>query len=253
MEYYFAKDFAGSPFELFKVHHLSALAMVLMMILFLIFLRLQKNQRLNNSFRWSLAVLLVLQEISFHMWNIHIGEWTLQTMLPFQICTLFVWLSAYMLATKNRPIYEFAFFLSISGAVQALMTPDIAGYGFPHYRFFHVFVSHGSLVLASLYMTLVEGFRPYWRSIGKVMLWLNVYAVFIFVLNSLLGSNYMFIARKPETASLLDLLGPWPVYVFAAEGVALIMFLMFYLPFALYDWRFRIRTRFIEISQGQEN
>jgi len=237
MGYYFAKNFGGPPFELFKTHHLIALSVVFCFWLFLIFLRWHKSQTLNNWFRWSLAVLLVLQEISYHLWNIYIHEWTLQKMLPLHICSAFVWLSAFMLATKNRHIYEFAFFLGISGALQALLTPDIAGYGFPHYRFFHVFISHGSIILAALYMTFVEGYRPTWRSFGKVLLWLNIYAVFTFIINILIGSNYMFVRHKPETASLLDILGPWPVYIFAAEGVAFIMFLILYLPFAIYDWK----------------
>lgn len=237
MDYYFAKDFGGPPFELFKTHHLFALSIVFSLVLFLIFLRWRKNQRLNNVFRWFLATLLVLQEISYHFWNIYIDEWTLQKMLPLHICSAFVWVSAFMLVTKNRHIYEFAFFLGISGALQALLTPDIAEYGFPHYRFFHVFISHGSIILAALYMTFVEGYRPTWRSFGKVLLWLNIYAVFTFIINILIGSNYMFVRHKPETASLLDVLGPWPVYIFAAEGVALIMFLILYLPFAIYDWK----------------
>jgi hypothetical integral membrane protein (TIGR02206 family) len=237
MDYYFAKDFGGPPFELFKTHHLIALSIVFIFVLFLFFLRWRKSQILNNSFRWSLATLLVLQEISYHCWNVYINEWTLQKMLPLHICSAFVWLSALMLVTKNRHIYEFAFFLGISGALQALLTPDIAEYGFPHYRFFHVFISHGSIILAALYMTIVEGYRPTWRSFGKVLLWLNIYAVFTFIINILIGSNYMFVRHKPETSSLLDILGPWPVYIFAAEGVALIMFLILYLPFAIYDWK----------------
>ena len=237
MNYYFAKDFAGSPFELFSLQHLTALGMVFTVALFLVFLRWRKSQILNNSFRWFLAILLVLQEVSYHLWNVYIGEWTLQKMLPFHICSAFVWLNAFMLATKNRHIYDFAFFLGISGALQALLTPDITDYGFPHYRFFQVFISHGSILLAALYMTIVEGYRPTWRSLGKVLLWLNIYAVFTFIINILIGSNYMFVRHKPETASLLDVLGPWPVYIFAAEGVALIMFLFLYLPFAIYDWK----------------
>ena len=31
--------------------------------------------------------------------------------------------------------------------------------------------------------------------------------------NSIAGTNYGFLNRKPETPSLLDLFGPWPVYV----------------------------------------
>jgi hypothetical integral membrane protein (TIGR02206 family) len=236
MDFYFAKDFVGPPFSLFSMPHFLALAAVFFFAVFVIFLRWRQNLKLDNSFRISLAVLLILQEISYHMWNIYINEWTLQKMLPLHLCSTFVWLSAFMLITKNRDVYEFAFFLGIGGALQALLTPDIADYGFPHYRFFHVFISHGAIIIAALYMTIVEGYRPTWRSFGRVFLWLNIYAVIVYFVNILVGSNYMFVTHKPDTASLLDVMGPWPIYIFA-EVVALMIFLILYLPFALSDLR----------------
>ncbi|MBN1560897.1 TIGR02206 family membrane protein [candidate division KSB1 bacterium] len=237
MDYYCAKDFAGPSFELFQMPHLMALAVVLLFTSFVIFLRWRQNQILNDTFRTSLAVLLILQEISYHLWNIYIDEWTLQKMLPLHLCSAFVWLSAVMLITRSRSIYEFSFFLGTAGALQALLTPDIADYGFPHYRFFHVFISHGAIIIAAVYMTIVEGYRPTWRSMRRVFLWLNVYAVFVYLINMLIGSNYMYVTHKPETASLLDVLGPWPIYILAGEAMALVMFLLLYLPFALSDRR----------------
>ena len=168
MNYYFAKNFAGPSFEIFNLPHLIALALILAGVVVLYMMRQRNNAKINTLFRWSLAIILILQELSFHLWNIYIDEWTLQTMLPFHICSVFVWLGAYMLVTKNRHIYEFAYFLGIAGALQAALTPDISDYGFPHYRFFHVFISHGSIIIAALYMTLVERYRPTWRSFTKV-------------------------------------------------------------------------------------
>jgi hypothetical integral membrane protein (TIGR02206 family) len=239
MSYYFAKDFAGPPFVLFGTAHLVGIGIFLLCVAFLIFLRFRQNSKLNNSVRFSLATILILQEISYHLWRLHTGEWSIQIMLPLHLCSLFVWLGAFMLLTKNRFIYDFAYFIGIAGALQAFLTPDISDYGFPHYRFFHVLISHGSIMLAPLYMTIVERYRPTWKSFVKVFLWMNVYMVFVFGVNWMIGSNYMFVNHKPETASLLDILGPWPIYLLAAEGVAFVMFFLLYLPFAIGDWRWQ--------------
>ena len=66
---------------------------------------------------------------------------------------------------------------------------------------------------------------------------LNVYLVVVTAINYALGSNYMYTLQKPHTASLLDLLGPWPWYLLWAEFLALLLFTLLYLPFAAADRR----------------
>ena len=69
------------------------------------------------------------------------------------------------------------------------------------------------------------------------MLFLNVYLAFVATINVLIGSNYLFTIRKPETTSLFDVMGPWPWYLATAEILAVILFSLLYLPFAIADRR----------------
>ena len=235
---FFGKDYTGAPFILFGPPHLIALGVVALVNLWVIFyLRRNTNPAARRAFRWGLATVLIVDELLWHLWNYTTGQWSVQTTLPLHLCSIFVFLSAIMLITKSYAIYEFAYFLGIGGALQALLTPDAGIYGFPHFRAFQVMISHGSIVTAAIYMTAVEGYRPTWQSLKRVAIGANLYMLIIFFVNRLLGSNYLFIAHKPETASLLDLLGPWPWYILAIEGVALIVCLLLYLPFALHDRR----------------
>ncbi|MNC26259.1 Integral membrane protein [compost metagenome] len=41
----------------------------------------------------------------------------------------------------------------------------------------------------------------------------------------------MFLQHKPDTPSLLDLLGPYPYYLLVEEGIALFMFVVMYALF----------------------
>ena len=158
-------------------------------------------------------------------------------MLPLHVCSVLVWLGGLMLVTKNYTIYEFAYFMGIGGALQALLTPDLGVYGFPHYRFFQTFISHGLIVTSAIYMTAVEGFRPTWKSMLKAAVWMNVYALAIYFVNDVLGSNYLMVNAKPDVPSLLDLLPTWPWYILWMEGIGLLTCLILYIPFIIKDQR----------------
>ena len=73
--------------------------------------------------------------------------------------------------------------------------------------------------------------RPSLKSVGKSFLGMQVYMVLMFVLNYFLGSNYFYTNRKPDAATLLDLFGDWPQYVFVVELIVIPLFLLIYLPF----------------------
>ena len=233
---YFAANYQGPAFEFLGTAHLGALAALVLLNLVLISFR-NASDGTKGFLRWMLALTLWGNEIAFHYWNYIAGKWTLQTMLPLHLCSVLVWVGAWMLVTKKYGIYEFMYFMGIAGALQALATPDLGIYGFPHFRFFQTFISHGLIVTAAIYMTVVEGFRPTWKSMLRVFLWINLYALAVYFINDYLGSNYLMINHKPELPSLLDLLPPWPIYILYMELIGVVSMLLLYLPFALKDWR----------------
>jgi hypothetical integral membrane protein (TIGR02206 family) len=231
---YFARDYTGAPFDLYGPGHLLALTIIALAGLSLPSLR-RWNEHQRLIFRYSMGIFLIIDELGWHVWAVYWDIWTIQTMLPLHLCSLMTWLSAYMLITKNHAIYEVAYFLGIGGALQALLTPDASGYGFPHFRAFQTFIAHGLLVLIPVYMTVVEGFRPTLQSLKRVFIWTNLYLIPVFFLNLLIGSNYLFIAHKPAFPTLLDLLAPWPWYVLELELVGMAILFLLYLPFLIVD------------------
>ncbi len=235
---YFALDYAGPGFAILGTPHVVALAALVILNLSLLLLRgARESARL--AARVGLTVVLWGSELSWHLWNIGVGRWSALYLLPLNLCSVFIWLSGFMLLFKNYRIYEFAYFLGIGAALQYLATPDLGQYGFPHYRFFEAFISHGLLLTAPIYMTVVEGFRPTWRSVQRVLVYTNIYMVLIFCLNLAIGSDYLMLNVKPITPSLLDLLPPWPCYIAFMELIGIFTVLLLYLPFAIQDRRRR--------------
>ena len=227
---YFAGNYHGAPFVLFGPAHLAALLSIVLLNLLLTRFK-NSSEKTKHSIRLALTIILWSDEIVWHIWNIATGQWSYLFMLPLNVCSVLIWLSGFMLIFKNYTIYEFAYFIGIGAGIQYLLTPDLGIYGFPHFRFFQTFISHGLLVTLPVYMTVVEGFRPSRKSILRVFSWVNVYMVFIFILNLTIGSDYLDLNGKPSTPSLLTLLPPWPYYIIFMELIGVATFLLLYLPF----------------------
>mgnify|MGYP000088298119 CR=1 FL=1 len=229
---WFGVDATGIEFSFLSFMHLTALTIITLLLILLYSGRkyLRGNQRMRAIVRYGLVVVLALSEIFLQIWNISNDQWNWADSLPLQLCSLSLVLSIILLLTRSYAIYEVVFFIGIVGALQAVLTPAL-DYSFPHLRFFHFFIAHFAIIAASLYMTWVEGYRPTFRSVIKTMAALQLLLPFIIAVNYWTGGNYMFLARKPITVSLLDMLGPWPWYLFMLEGIAFGLFLFLYLPF----------------------
>jgi len=235
---FFAADYQGAAFQFLGSAHLAALGTLVLLNLFLLRFKCSSDGT-KSMIRWVLALILWINEFAWQYWNYSVGKWTLQTMLPLHLCSILVWIGAWMLITKSYKIYEFMYLMGIAGALQALATPDLGIYGYPHFRFFQTFLSHGLIVTSAVYMTVVEGFRPTWKSLLRVFIWVNIYAGIVYYINTLIGSNYLWINDKPATPSLLDLLPEWPIYIVYMELLGIACMLLLYLPFAVKDLRNR--------------
>lgn len=240
MQQYFSLVYEGSPFQLFGREHLIALGMITLFAFSFLYFRGLWDEKQRKTVRLVLAGIVALNELALHVWSAYWGIWDIQTMLPLHLCSVMVWLSIYMLVTRNQTIYELVYFLGLGGAMQAVLTPaDAAAYNFPHFRILQTFIAHGLLINIAIYMTVVEGLRPTWQSFKRIFIWTNLYLVAIFFLNQAIGSNYLFVAHKPDFPTLLDMLAPWPWYILQLEGVAFTIFLLLYIPFLVGDWRTR--------------
>jgi len=234
---YFDPQWAGPPFELFGPAHLVALALLGVLAFALLQVRGQLSS-VRRRLRIGLAVTMAVAELSWHWWTLAFGgRWTLDVMLPLHLCTALSWLAMYTVLSLDAVTYEFVYFFGIGGALQAILTPDAGRYGLPHFRAVQTLTSHGLLLVAALYLTVVEGMRPTPRSIPRVILLTMVYMALVTVVNVAVGGNYMFTLHKPPTASLLDMFGPWPQYLVPMIGLGILNCLILYLPFAWIDWR----------------
>ncbi len=236
---WFARDYKGGAFVLFGEAHLIALGLIALACLLVALLRQRFSPRAQRWTRWGLLGLIYTCEGSWQVWMLLTGQWTPQQMLPLWLCSLTSWTMPLLLLLRSRRYYEWAYFMGTIGAALALSTPDLTIYGFPHFRFIEFLTLHGAIILAVVYMTAVEGFRPTWAALPRVILATNVYWAFCALVNHFLGSNYLYTQGKLPTPSLLDVLGPHPWYLLSMEGLGILLCLLLYLPWELANLRRR--------------
>jgi hypothetical integral membrane protein (TIGR02206 family) len=152
------------------------------------------------------------------------GDWSLRVNLPLHLSDAVTLVSiAALWRPESRLLVELVYFWALSASLQALLTPDL-GHSFPDPLFLAYFATHGGALAAAC--LLVVGARrvprrgAVWRAYGVTLAFAGLAAL----ATVLTGGNYMFLRRKPGDGSLLDLMGPWPVYILVAAALGLAMF-----------------------------
>lgn len=234
---------ADVPFVLFGSDHLLTLLMIAVVAIVLpLTVRQAAEEGLERSVATVLAAALVLNEV-FKIWfRMDVLGLSLAESLPLHLCNLASFVMAYALVRRSYPTYEVVYFWAVCGTLPALITPDLQQ-GFPSLLFVVFFVGHALVIVGVIYATVVFGFRPTFRSLAKAIAVTLVYAAVIGPLNFLLGTNYLYLRHKPEQATLIDFLGPWPWYILALMAVGAVFCLISLMPFALTSWLSRRRAR----------
>ena len=212
----------------FGLLHFSILAAILATAILLT--RLTRGGQIDTRrLRYGLAAFLALNEIVRYL---HDG-FQFPNNLPIHLCTLTTWMAVAACLTLRGPLVEFVYFTGIVGAGMALVTPDLPKdvlAAWPSYAGVRYYVEHGAIVVAVAVLVFggLARLQPgaVWRTAAQV----NVYMLLLGIFNWYYGANYMFLCRKPKNPSLLDFMGPWPVYILAGEVVGIALLWLLYLP-----------------------
>ncbi|HJQ07805.1 MAG TPA: TIGR02206 family membrane protein [Nocardioides sp.] len=136
-------------------------------------------------------------------------DWTHGPQL--QLCD-FAWIASAGALLTGRPSWSApAYFWGLTLSVQGVLTPDLS-HGFPSLEFWGFVVRHLAPVWVGIYLVAARR-GPSWRALALTVLLTSAWAAAVMAINSTRGTNYGYLNGKPPTHSLLDLLGPWPLYV----------------------------------------
>ncbi len=221
-----------------------------------------QEARLRRAVCWGLAAVLAGCAIAEHGTKLALGEWTVQDSLPLHLCDVGLVLTVIALLDVGRSapggriprrtqrLYEFAYFWGLGGTTQALFTP-VVDYAFPHWQTIRFFVAHGGIVLSVLVLTFGLRLRPQAGAVRRVWLVTLALAVPVFVINQLIGANYMYLAGPTPRPTLINLLGPWPWSLLPLAGLGTVLLLACYAPWAVLDRRARRRAAQAASASGR--
>lgn len=168
--------------------------------------------------------------------------------LPLQLCNISLFLVPLGIHLKNKQLLAYGFYVAPLGAIMAVTFPSN---GFQELNIFlpHMigFLGTHAIIIVVGILTVVFGlFRPTFKQIPKLFIYIIVMATCIFGINLLIreftGSpaNYFFTV-EPEGISILELFWKLIPIPFLYSSLALVILAVFAiittLPFYLYDKR----------------
>jgi hypothetical integral membrane protein (TIGR02206 family) len=177
-----------------------------------------------------LALLILAAYLTEQTANALRGTWTVERSLPLHLTDAVTLIAVAALWSWPVLLVELTYFWGLSASLQAVLTPDL-GQAFPSIFYFTYFTTHSGAVVAAILLVFGLGMAPRRGAVARVCVATAAFAVLAGAGDLLTGGNYMFLREKPERASLLDLMGPWPWYIAVAAVLALALYLLLDLPF----------------------
>ena len=216
-------------FKPFGIEHLIPVLIFSLLSYYLISRKNDWSKTTHQNFAIGFSFLLAALNIIHPIYLNYHGNFDVSKDLPFHLCNFLTLIYPYVAIKNSRWLFAILYFWILVGTFQAILTPDLKE-RFPDPVYFKYWIVHCGLVLLVLHGLFVFDFKIYKKDLYRAVWGANIYLIFSLIVNLGTGGNYFFSMKKPEAASLLDFLGPWPWYLITGQVAMLVLFHIYYLP-----------------------
>ena len=221
-------------------HFLPILLMIGIMFLIVKYRDKLKVCKNEERIRLTLAFVMIISEMSY-FWRL-VGVESLNANptdhLPITVCGWALIFCSFMVLTKNKTLFDIAYFWVFAGSIFGLLTPTVITYTGPtRFRYYQYWVEHTMGFIALFYMIFVHGMRPKIKSMIKSYGALAILGVVAIVANNMFpGANYLFVARAEDASSILDFLpSNYVVRLIIMALLIGVLFMCCYIPWLVKD------------------
>ena len=218
-------------FRSFSTQHFGALVVFILFTVTVIWIGVNSEERTKKWIGFSISFLAFSVMVMDLVYRLITSTLDIKDDLPFFLCDVVVIMLPLIIWNQNRNWLGILYFWAVAGTLQALLTPELED-GFPSFNYFRYFIMHAGIVTAVIYSVMIWKIRIGWRDFLNAILFAQVYIVTVHLINIVLKSNYSYTMEKPESATIMDLMGPWPWYILTGELVMIVLFLLLMIPFA---------------------
>jgi len=212
----------------FGIAHLMVIVCtVLLAIIGVVVLRRIRGTVLADRLFASLGWITLTVTILWTLWGFLPMNWNINESLPFHFSDALRIVTSIALITRAGWAIAISYFWGLTLNLQSVLTPDLNYFHIVPLEFTMYWFLHVIALLAPILLVWGAGYRPTWRGYGVAYLATLLWAGVAITANALTGANYAYLSRSPAGPSVLDFLGPWPVYIlWEAVIIALVWALM---------------------------
>ncbi len=169
----------------------------------------ERVERILRIAGWVMLTVTVL----WVAWGFLPINWNVNESLPFHFSDAARFVTAIALITRSGWAIAVSYFWGLTLNLQSVLTPDLNYFHVPALEFALYWFLHIVVLLAPIVLVWGLRYRPTWRGYGFAYAATVLWAGIAITVNAFTGANYAYLSRAPAGASLLDVLGPWPIYI----------------------------------------
>lgn len=172
------------------------------------------ERRLLSFTGWITFTIAVL----WTLWGLLPMNWNVNESLPFHFSDAMRIVVSIALISRAGWAIAISYYWGLTLNLQSLITPDLNYFHIPVLEFTMYWVLHVVAFVAPIILVWGSGYRPTWRGYALTFAFTCAWSGLAMLINAVTGANYGYLSRAPVGPSILDVLGPWPIYI-VWEGV----------------------------------